>query len=355
MARRTGVARSTQGRAPKRPDARVLSLVLALLLGASGPAAAQGLDARLVRASVLSETAARLWLSESAARLWLTPAVPDAAPAAATSPVSGHDPVGGMLLHETAVGAFIDPLVTEHAFVDRKLRSDFGARFAREDEEGRRYENVFVFEYAFTDWLALELTQPLIFTDPEEAPGESGLGDLGWAAKFEFLHPEVGDGIILATGLEGSLPSGLEEVGGGEEYVVAPFFAADWAIGPGRFKLQTNAEAEFVIPRGEGESELEAIEWNVALSFFATERVVPLIELNTEFEELQEDASKAIYAITPGLVISLKDIAGTSFDIAAGAQIFFGEDREEDLALLVSLRHHWPFERSEPGALNHAD
>jgi hypothetical protein len=27
--------------------------------------------------------------------------------------------------------------------------------------------------------------------------------------------------------------------------------------------------------------------------------------------------------------------------IVAGAQIFFGSDREEDVAFLVSLRHHW--------------
>lgn len=99
-------------------------------------------------------------------------------------------------------------------------------------------------------------------------------------------------------------------------------------------------ELEIAFQRGGGGGEFEAVEWNTALSFFASERIVPLLELNSAFEGLEEE-TESIYALTPGVVISLKDIAGVSFDVACGAQIFFGPDREEDVAFLVSLRHHW--------------
>ncbi len=76
------------------------------------------------------------------------------------------------IVHETTRGAFIDPLITEHAFVDRKLRSDFVARLAREAAEGRLYANELVFEYAFTRWFAVEIVQPFLITDPAEGASQ---------------------------------------------------------------------------------------------------------------------------------------------------------------------------------------
>jgi hypothetical protein len=245
-----------------------------------------------------------------------------------------------LAVHETTKGVFIDPLITEHAFVDRKVRWDFAARLLS-DDEGELYQNSLIFEYAFTDWFALELDQPFLAANPSDGESASGLGDLSLAAKFQLTKAASTGGLILATGLEFSLPSGQEKVGAGEEYVVAPLAALDWAIGSGLFKLQSQAEFEFVFPRGGGDGELEAIEWNTAVSIFPSDYVVPLLEFNTEFEGLQEDETESILALTPGVVVSLKDIAGKSFDIAAGAQIFFGSGREEDVAFLVSLRHHW--------------
>lgn len=243
-------------------------------------------------------------------------------------------------VHETTKGMFIDPLITEHAFVDRKVRWDFAGRRLRNDE-GEVYENSLIFEYAFTDWFALELDQPFLVTSPPEVESVAGLGDLKLAAKFQVTKAADSGGLILATGVEFSLPSGEEEVGAGEDYVVAPLAALDWAMGSGLVKLQSQAELEFVFAREGGDGEFEAIEWNTALSLFASDYVVPLLEFNTEFEALQEEMSESILALTPGVVVSLKDVAGRSFDIAAGAQIFFGSDREESAALLVSLRHHW--------------
>lgn len=244
-------------------------------------------------------------------------------------------------VHETTRGAFIDPLITEHAFVDRKVRSDFIARLAREDEEGESYMNEFIFEYAFTRWFSVEMVQPFLITDPREGSSHSGPGDIQIAAKFQLTRAADTGGLILGTGLEFKLPSGETDVGFGEEYVIAPLAALDWAIGSGRVKLQSQSELEIAFARDGGAGELEALEWNTALSFFASDFVVPLLELNTEFEGLEQD-TESIFALTPGVVISLKDIAGTSFDIAAGAQLFFGSDREEDVVFLVSLRHHWP-------------
>jgi hypothetical protein len=253
------------------------------------------------------------------------------------------------LMHETPVGAFIDPLVTEHAFVDRKVRSDFRALFPHESDAGNAYVNTFVFEYAFTNWFALEFAQPLIFLNPQDAPGESGLGDLGWGAKFEILHgPESGN-VILALGVEGSLPSGAEEVGAGDEWEVAPFVALDYAIADGTVKVQSNAEVEYAIPRDPAEeSQWEAIVWNAAFSFYPSRKIVPLLEFNSAWEGISAD-THFILAITPGVVVSLTDIAGTRWDIAGGAQIFVGDDREEDVIAIVSLRYHWSFGRWAQG------
>lgn len=258
-----------------------------------------------------------------------------------TTAVVGGPARAPRLVHETTRGAFIDPLITEHAFVDRKVRSDFVARLAREDEEGESYMNEFIFEYAFSRWFALEIVQPFLITDPRERASHSGLGDIRMAGKFQLTRAADTGGLILGTGLEVKLPSGETDVGFGEAYVLAPIAGLDWAIGSGRVKLQSQSELEIAFAREGGAGELEALEWNTALSYFASDFVVPLLELNTEFEGLEQD-TKSIFALTPGVVISLKDIAGTSFDIAAGAQLFFGSDREEDVAFLVSLRHHWP-------------
>ncbi|UCF21346.1 MAG: hypothetical protein JSU87_08190 [Gemmatimonadota bacterium] len=254
-------------------------------------------------------------------------------------------------VHETTKGIFIDPLITEHAFVDRKVRWDFAGRLLRNDE-GKVYESSLIFEYAFTDWFALELDQPLRLTNMPEAESVAGLGDLKLAAKFQVTKAANTGGLILATGVEFSLPSGEEEVGAGEDYVVAPLAALDWAIGSGLVKLQSQAELEYVFAREGGNGQFEAIEWNTALSLFTSDNVVPLLEFNTEFGGLQEEVSESIFALTPGVVVSLKDIAGKSFDIAAGAQIFFGSDREESTALLVSLRHHWSVQVEPVGQLH---
>lgn len=261
-------------------------------------------------------------------------------------------PARPMAVHETSKGVFIDPLITEHAFVDRKVRSDFGAHLLA-DDEGRVYENALIFEYAFTRWFSLELVQPLLLLDPEDADSEAGIGDLGLGARFQLTRAADTGGLILSAGMETTLPSGEEAVGAGEEYVLAPLAAVDWAIGSGLFKLQSQGELEIAFPRKAGDGAVEAFEWNTALSYFASSTVVPVLELNTAFEGLEEEETESIYALTPGVVISLRDLAGKSFDIAAGAQIFFGSDREEDLALLVSLRHHWQWlgtERTSPVA-----
>lgn len=244
-----------------------------------------------------------------------------------------------ILVHETTKGVFIDPLITEHAFVDRKVRNDFDVRLLR--EEGELFIDELVFEYAFTHWFALEFTQPYLITTPDVGESTQGLGDLGIGARFQLTRADETGGFIFSTGLEGSLPSGEEDVGAGEEYEVAPVVAVDWAIGSGLFKVQSQAELEFAIPRGAGETKAEAFGWNTALSYFRSDLIVPLLEFNAEFAELEEDVQQ-IFAVTPGVVVSLQEIAGKSFDVAAGAQIFFGADREEDVAVLVSLRHHWP-------------
>lgn len=270
---------------------------------------------------------------------------------------STSTPVGGPPLptavHETSKGVFIDPLITEHAFVDRKVRSDFGFRLLR-GEEGRLYENEFIFEYAFTRWFSLEFVQPFLLLDPEEMGSSGGIGDIGVGAKFQLTRADETGGFIVSAGVETSLPSGEEDIGAGEEYVVAPLAAVDWAIGSGLFKLQSQGELEIAFPRETGDGDAEAIEWNTALSYFGSEAVVPILELNTEFEGLGEEETASIYSLTPGVVVSLKDIAGKSFDIAAGAQIFFGDDREEDVAFLVSLRHHWRLLGTMSGVTPHA-
>lgn len=255
---------------------------------------------------------------------------------------------GSAAAHETTKGVFIDPLITEHAFVDRKVRWDLAARLLRNDE-GEFYENRFLFEYAFTNWFALELNQPFLAANPSEGESLSGLGDFHLAAKAQLTKAASTGGLILATGVEFSLPSGEETVGAGGEYVVAPLAALDWAIGSGFVKLQSQGEFEFAFPREGGHGELEAIEWNTALSLFPSEVIVPLLEFNTAFEGLPEEESESIFALTPGVVVSLKGVAGTSFDIAAGAQVFVGPDREQDVAILVSLRHHWVFQEGLAG------
>jgi len=251
-----------------------------------------------------------------------------------------HAVLASTAAHETSKGTFIDPLITEHAFVDRKVRTDLAVRLLREGE-GQAYVNQNIFEYAFTRWFSLEIAQPFVLIDPEAADSETGIGDLTIGAKFQLTRATDTNGLIVAAGVETSLPSGEEAIGAGEEYVLAPLAGVDWAIGSGLFKLQTQAELEIAFPRQAGDGTLEALEWNSAVSYFASPVIVPLVELNAEIEGLEEEETESIYAVTPGVVISLADVAGKSFDVAAGAQLFFGSDREADVALLVSLRHHW--------------
>jgi hypothetical protein len=105
------------------------------------------------------------------------------------------------------------PLATEDAYNvgARGLEAEFGFDFTKVDG-GKEYGPTVVGTYGLLDFLDVGAEGPVVFTDPDEGDGASGIGDVAVRAKVVIFGSEEA-GPTFAVVPEVKLASGDEEKG----------------------------------------------------------------------------------------------------------------------------------------------
>ncbi len=245
-------------------------------------------------------------------------------------------PVAARAADEEPTLELFYPLVTRRPVVERELELRFNHEKGR---EGRASELSAAVELPILPRWQVEIEVPLIFTDPKEASGQIGFGDLEIETKYQIfrsLQPRM----LVALGLSGRLPTGSERRGLGGEAAVEPFVTAGFGLGPvevlSEIAYEWNLNAHLHHQR---EQELTA---GVAVGWLLHRKVVPLLELTTLTPIQGEDEPDApvgrtqIY-LTPG--INVKPLPGTTLRL--GVQLPVTPARQFDYA--VRLGFFWEF------------
>ncbi len=145
------------------------------------------------------------------------------------------------------------PLATEDAYNvgARGLEAEFGFDFTKGDD-GKEYGPTVVGTYGLLNFLDVAAEIPVVFADPEEGDGTSGVGDVAVRAKVVVLGSEeagptfaVVPEVKLATGNEeNGLGSGTNDFGG----------LAVLSYAAGRVTLHGNVGYAYAAPKeGDGE------------------------------------------------------------------------------------------------------
>jgi hypothetical protein len=227
---------------------------------------------------------------------------------------------------------FFYSLVTRRPVVERELEFRFNHEKSR---EGRESEFSAAVEFPLLPRWQVEIEVPVIFTDPRDASGQVGVGDLEIETKYQIfrsLQPRV----LVALGAEGKLPTGSERRGLGGEAAIEPFVTAGFGLGPvevlSEIAYEWNLNAH--VP-GQREEELTA---GAALGWLLHRRVVPLVELTTVTPIRGQDEPDApvgrtqVY-VTPG--INLRPLPGTT--LRMGVQLPITPARQFDYAVRAGL------------------
>lgn len=136
---------------------------------------------------------------------------------------------------------FTYPLVTRRPVIERELELRFDHEKAR---EGRVNELRGAVELPLLPRWQLELEVPLVFRDPRDGAATAGVGDLGVDNKFLLLK-SVEQRLLVAGGVELTLPTGSERRHLGGDAAVEPYLVG--AIGLGPIDLLADVSYEFNI------------------------------------------------------------------------------------------------------------
>ena len=170
---------------------------------------------------------------------------------------------------------FFYPLVMRRPVIERELE----LRLLHEKgRDGRETDVAGAVELPILPRWQVELTVPLVFTDPREGAAQGGVGDLELENKVQLLK-SIERRVLVAVGFELRMPSGSERRGLGGEAAVEPFLAAGIALGAfdllGEVAYGWNINSHV---HGQPRQELRT---GLALGYRPTWWLTPLLELTT--------------------------------------------------------------------------
>jgi hypothetical protein len=223
--------------------------------------------------------------------------------------------------------SFFYPLVTRRPVIESEveltLEHEKGA-------EGRETELAAALEIAILPRWQIELEVPLIFTDPRDGDGMTGVGDIEVATKV-LLYKSVEHKAQIAAGVEVRLPTGSERRGLGGVAAIEPFITGGIALGEfdilafTAYELNMNAHV-----RGPREEELTA---GVATGYRLHRLFTPLLELTTVTRTRGDDddglRGRTQVYLTPGF--NTRPWPGTT--LRFGVQLPVTDAREFDYTL----------------------
>jgi len=241
--------------------------------------------------------------------------------------------------HETAGGyPFFEMLVTEHAFIERKVRLDYVSTNGADGGEVDEDELEFEFFWAVNNRLAVFVEAPYAWLNPESDPNTSGFGDL--EAGFRFVAFD-GEYTIVTFGLNVATPTGDSDRDLGSGHTsLEPVMLMWHDLGCG---WVFQGELAFEIPVSVRDPENE-FHYNFALSrtllgtcdWCYFQYLTPLIELNGVTEVNGPTYGETVINVTPGVrwAVNETDHAGFGFSFPVT-----NEEKFESKFILSYIHH----------------
>ena len=242
--------------------------------------------------------------------------------------------------HETVDGFIIfEALNTDHAFIERKVRTDY--RFTKGADDGTADENEFSVElfWALTDRCAVIVEGPFISRDQLDEPNTAGAGDLEAGLRFVAFNGKYS---ILSFGLNVEAPIGDEQRGLGEGHAtLEPLALLWWDLGCGN-TFQSDVRISSPLSVRDPQDELI---YNFALLHTITESrcwpvfrsFTPLFEVNSHTAVNGPDYGNTVVNLTPGFRWAVTDENHAGF----GVSFLITSDRDFDAQYIFSFVHHF--------------
>jgi hypothetical protein len=228
---------------------------------------------------------------------------------------------------------FFYPLVTRRPVIARELEWRINHTKAH---EGRETEAAIALEWPVLPRWQLEGEIPGLLTNPREGPTTAGLGDLTLESKF-LLYTSVPDRALIAAGVEGRFPTGLQARGLGGEAAIEPFVVAGVGLGP--VDLLAEVAYERGLNRQGPGPHVQQLDASMALGYPVRRWFTPLLELTTVSllegppEETATLRHRLQVALTPG--VNLRPRPGMTLRL--GVQVPVTTAKPFDYVLLSGL------------------
>jgi hypothetical protein len=262
------------------------------------------------------------WLS---ALVVIAVVLPVAVPACAAVPVSAA-------ADEEPDIEFFYPVVTRRPVIEREL--EITTRYEKSGAS-KLVESALGLEWPVVPWWQIELEVPLVINLPGDSPSTAGVGDIAIENKLR-LWKSVEHGVLVAGGVELTLPSGSARRGLGGELALEPFLTAGIALD--HFDLLGSLAYEWRLngPDRPREQEFSA---NVALAYRLSRWFTPFLEANLVLlttgprtDDPTLVGRPQLY-LTPGF--NVRPLPGVT--LRAGVQLPVTSARELDYAVHAGL------------------
>jgi hypothetical protein len=238
---------------------------------------------------------------------------------------------------EEAQLEFFYPVITGRPVIEREL--ELKVRSV-DGPSGRETAITGSIELPVLPRWQVEVEIPWVVLAPSAGPSAGGVGDIELENKF-LIFRSITLPALIAVGFDTTLPTGSAGRGLGGDAAIEPFGRAAVALGPfdllGEVTYEWNLNAHV---HGERAQELTS---GLAVGYIATDRLTPLLELNTVTLVRGQDAPSAPLRGRTQLYLT----PGANVRVAPGTVARFGVElpvsgaRQFDYALHAGLT--WEF------------
>jgi hypothetical protein len=230
---------------------------------------------------------------------------------------------------------FFYPVVTRRPVIEREL--ELRAQYEK-SRDGRQVDTAAAVEWPVLPRWQIELEFPVVVNDPQDGPAAAGFGDIAIENKV-LLWKSVQQRLLVAGGVELTLPSGSRCRDLGGELALEPFLAAAIALGP--FDLLGSVAYEWNLTPGVQGPREQEFTGNLALAYILSRWFTPFLELNTVTQTVgapeEPDEPSVPHRVqaylTPGF--NVRPLPGMTF--RAGVQLPVTPAREFDYVVHAGL------------------
>jgi hypothetical protein len=232
------------------------------------------------------------------------------------------------------------PLVTRRPVIERELEIRVKHEKGR---DGRESELAAAVELPLLPRWQIELEVPLVFTEPRDAPAMAGVGDVEIDTKV-LLFKSAQYRVLVAGGVELTLPTGSERRGLGGEAAVEPYLTG--AIGLGPVDLLADVEWEANVNANVPGPQEQELAGGAMAAYRLSRWFTPLVELRTKTrmrgeEEAAEGEPGRLHATQVSIVPGFNVNPFPGSTLAVGVELPLTDARSADY--IVHTRFVWEF------------